>query len=238
MWVRYQYQFYFVDWDGYDYDESAVLAGFVDASKLAYCAVVYIVKKAGAGEKNRVSLVTSKTRVTPIKKISTLRLELLVALIVARLITIVQQALKSVMEISKTVCFSDSMTVLYWLKKENSLKQPGFNGPKFLQESEEDWPCGDTDFEPEFTEEVLKEMKAATDNTIMDQILEQLKQMNDLLINNRPQLQPPRLPPAGSWYRSYIPPVPIPQGQIPQWYFSFSDLSGGADFTRISLFVI
>ena len=35
----------------------------------------------------------------------------------------VQQALKSVMEISKTVCFSDSMTVLYWLKGENSLKQ-------------------------------------------------------------------------------------------------------------------
>ena len=88
------------------------------------------------------------------------------------------------MEISKTVCFSDSMTVLYWLKGENSLKQfcdnrvkeinkttdsyrdswfhcPGeenptdigsqgvfpdefvnselwLNGPKFLQESEED----------------------------------------------------------------------------------------------------
>ena len=56
-------RFYFVDWDGYDYDESAVLAGFGDASKLAYCAVVYIVKKAGAGGRNRVSLVTSKTRV-------------------------------------------------------------------------------------------------------------------------------------------------------------------------------
>ena len=34
------------------------------------------------------------------------------------------------------------------------------NGPKFLEESEKDWPCSDTDFEPEFTEEVLKEMKA------------------------------------------------------------------------------
>ena len=44
-------------------------------------------------------------------------------LIVARLITTLQQALKSVMKISKTVCFSDSMTVLYWLKGENSLKQ-------------------------------------------------------------------------------------------------------------------
>ena len=192
------------DWDGYDYDESAVLAGFGNASKLAYCAVVYTVKKAGAGGRNRVSLVTSKTRVAPVKEVSTPRLELLAALIVARLITTVQQALKSVMEISKTVCFSDSMTVLYWLKGENSLKQfcdnrvkevnkptdrdswfhcPGeenpadigsrgafpdefviseqwFNGPKFLQESEEDWPCSDTDFEPEFTEEVLKEMKA------------------------------------------------------------------------------
>ena len=41
----------------------------------------------------------------------------------ARLTTTVQQALKSVMEISKAVCYSDSMTVLYWLKEENSLKQ-------------------------------------------------------------------------------------------------------------------
>ena len=39
-------------------------------------------------------------------------------LIVVRLITTVQQALKSVMEINKTVCFSDSMTVLYWSKEE------------------------------------------------------------------------------------------------------------------------
>ena len=164
------------------------MAGFGDSSKLVYCAVVYIVKKIGAGGRNQVSLVTSKTRVAPVKKISTPRLELLAALIVATLITTVQQALKSVMEISKTVCFSDSMTVLYWLKGENSLKQfcnnrvkevnkttdrdswchcPGqenladigsqgmfpdefvyselwFNGPKFRQESEEDWPCGDT----------------------------------------------------------------------------------------------
>ena len=166
--------------------------------------MVYIVKKAGTGERNRLSLVTSKTRVALVKKISTPRLELLAALIVARLITTVQQTLKSVMEISKIVCFSDSMTVPYWLKGENSLKQfcnnrvmetnkttdrdswfhcPGeenpadigsrgafpdqfvnselwFNGSKFLQESEEDWCCSDTDFETEFTEEVLKEMKA------------------------------------------------------------------------------
>ena len=52
---------------------------------------------------------------------------------------------------------------------------------------------------------------------MMAQVLEQLKQMNNLLISNIPQLQPPRLPPTGPWYRNYIPPVPIPQGQIPQW---------------------
>ena len=37
-------------------------------------------------------------------------------------------------------------------------------------------------------------IKAATANTMMGQVLELLKQMNNLIINNRPQLQPPRLP--------------------------------------------
>ena len=33
-------------------------------------------------------------------------------------------------------------------------------GSMGLNFCKEDWPCSDTDFEPEFTEEVLKEMKA------------------------------------------------------------------------------
>ena len=39
------------------------------------------------------------------------------------------------MEISKTVCFSDSMTVLYWLKGENSLKQFCDNRVKEINET-------------------------------------------------------------------------------------------------------
>ena len=59
--------------------------------------------------------------------------------------------------------------------------------------------------------------RAVMDNTMMAQVLKELKQMNKLLINNRAQLQPPSLP----WYRNYIQPVPIPKGEIPQWYFYY-----------------
>ena len=60
------------------------LHGFGDASKRAYCAVVYLVTIIGS--KTCVKLLASKTRVAPIKVLSIPRLELMAARILAQCI--------------------------------------------------------------------------------------------------------------------------------------------------------
>ena len=67
---------------------SFCLHGFGDASKRAYCAVVYLVIRTGIGSYMR--LITSKTRVAPSKKYTIPRLELLSGLILARLVSAVR----------------------------------------------------------------------------------------------------------------------------------------------------
>ena len=93
--------------------------GFCDASERAYAAVVY----------NRCTyqdhyldtrLVTSKTRVAPIKKQTIPRLELLGALILARLMNTVVPLLDKSCEV---YYWTDSMTVLQWIKNKRVYKQ-------------------------------------------------------------------------------------------------------------------
>ena len=67
------------------------LHGFGDASKRAYCAVVYLVTI--VCDKVYVKLVASKTRVAPIKELSISRLELMAARILAQLMDAVRRAL-------------------------------------------------------------------------------------------------------------------------------------------------
>ena len=97
------------------------LHGFADASKKAYCAVVYLVCETG-GERS-VRLLTSKTRVAPLKETTIPRLELMAARILAKLIDKVKEALSSVMKPTGVVLWSDSMTVLCWLSNNGNLKQ-------------------------------------------------------------------------------------------------------------------
>lgn len=91
---------------------------FVDASQVAYAAVVYI--KTGDGDGNiHVNIVTAKTKVAPIEKeISIPRLELCAALLGTKLLFEVAQ----ILDISKDKLFawSDSMVVLAWLRGEPS----------------------------------------------------------------------------------------------------------------------
>ena len=85
-----------------------------DASHLSYGAVVYLRARSHDG-KYMVSFCIAKTRVAPVKEVTLPRLELLGALLAARLSDYVRTCLK-IPEV-RTTCYSDSTTVLHWIKK-------------------------------------------------------------------------------------------------------------------------
>ena len=97
------------------------LHGFSDASSKAYAAVVYLrtVKRSGEIE---VSLIASKTRVAPIKRQSIPRLELLGATILARLVNSIQKALTSLPLVPEVFLWTDSYTVLCWVRNDKAWK--------------------------------------------------------------------------------------------------------------------
>ena len=113
------------------------LVGFGDASKDAYAANVYLARQTEDG--NETALVASKTRVTPIKKITIPRLELLASVILSRLTATVYRALESVIQIEDDYCWTDSKTAYYWIKNGKEHKQFVQNRvDKVLQNSDPD----------------------------------------------------------------------------------------------------
>ena len=94
----------------YDFLE---LHGFGDASKLGYCACIYIVSSNSSVRTSR--LVISKTRVAPLKEMSIPRLELTAAFLLARLMAIVIKFHDN-LKFTKTVYYSDSTTALQWIR--------------------------------------------------------------------------------------------------------------------------
>lgn len=77
----------------------------------------YLVYTTQTGKYSR--MLTSKTRVAPLKQLFIPRLELLACLILARLVYTLKNALISqVLRIHNVKLWSDSMTVLYWIKNE------------------------------------------------------------------------------------------------------------------------
>ncbi|XP_052260181.1 uncharacterized protein LOC127864522 [Dreissena polymorpha] len=86
---------------------------FVDASNKAYGAAVYICNR------NESRLVIAKSRVTPVKSLSLPQLELMAALIGARLATNIQFSLHT----THITFWSDSQIVLHWLSTTNKLKK-------------------------------------------------------------------------------------------------------------------
>ena len=95
------------------------LVGFGDASMKAYTAVVYIRSEMWNAKVN-VEIVASKTRVAPAVKQTLPRLELLAAVILARLIVKVQKSLSTVKTLDKmTISFTDSKVVLNWIKRKD-----------------------------------------------------------------------------------------------------------------------
>ena len=93
--------------------------GFCDASERAYAAVVYI--RCTYGDNCIYTrLVVSKSKVAPVKKQTIPRLELLGALILARLLESVTPLIPHLNEL---YCWTDSMTVLWWLSNKRMYKQ-------------------------------------------------------------------------------------------------------------------
>jgi hypothetical protein len=93
--------------------ESCELHGFCDASKGAYAAVIYLVMKTSAG--THAKFVVSKTRVSPISGQTFPRLELLSALLLAKLMMSVVSALEQELTLSPPTCYTDSKVALYWI---------------------------------------------------------------------------------------------------------------------------
>ena len=156
------------------------LHGFSDASDQAFAAVVYFRASYSDGTVE-VRIIGAKTRVAPTKKQSIPRLELLGAVILARLVMTI---LKSLPQELPVIHWTDSMTTLHWIRNHKPWKQyvshrvaevrrvssqtawrycPGplnladlpsrgisgdrllscdiwWNGPSFLQLTEEKWP--------------------------------------------------------------------------------------------------
>ena len=96
------------------------LHAFSDSSEKAYAAVLYM-RTAYTDCQVQTRLITSKTRVAPIKKQSIPRLELLGATLLARLVSTVVDSLPQ--KINRVVYWVDSRTVLCWIRNERQWKQ-------------------------------------------------------------------------------------------------------------------
>ena len=97
------------------------LHGFGDASKRAYCAVIYLVTI--VDNKAFVKLIASKTRVAPIKELTIPRLELMAARILAQLMHAVKKALETEYSFEGIRYWTDSKTTLCWIRNTADWKQ-------------------------------------------------------------------------------------------------------------------
>lgn len=93
--------------------KNCTLHGFADASKKAYCAVVYMVYETKEGIFS--SLFCAKTRVAPLEELTISRLELMYARILASLMDTVCKALQPQVRIDSCKYWLNSKTALYWI---------------------------------------------------------------------------------------------------------------------------
>ncbi len=92
--------------------QSFELHGFCDASELAYAGVAYL-RMSDKNGRVYTSLVSSKTKVAPIKRLSIPRLELCGTNLLAKLLFHIKEALNLPMH--KVYAWTDSTIVLNWL---------------------------------------------------------------------------------------------------------------------------
>ena len=92
---------------------SVTVHGVCDASNKTYAAVVYFVWD------DQVKLVVAKRRVASAAKQSIPRLELVSALILARLVQSVTSAVEGALTVKEVQCWSDSQVALAWIIGEH-----------------------------------------------------------------------------------------------------------------------
>ncbi|XP_037826677.1 uncharacterized protein LOC119614634 [Lucilia sericata] len=100
-------------WIGYVPNSEVQFHGFCDASEKAYAAALYI--RISTNSSVQTSLISSKTKVAPIKTLSIPRLELCGALLLAEMIEILIPSLD--VENYTISCWTDSIIVISWLAK-------------------------------------------------------------------------------------------------------------------------
>ena len=98
------------------------LCGFCDASLSAYAAVIYL--SIESEDESRMRFIAAKTRVAPLKKQSVPRLELLSAVLLARLMDTVRSSLSTELEFSSCHCFTDSHVALCWIRNVEKAWKP------------------------------------------------------------------------------------------------------------------
>ncbi|KRX47349.1 hypothetical protein T05_80 [Trichinella murrelli] len=131
---------------GTDCIKEVELHGYGDASEMAYGSAVYLRATTVSGE-TVMKLVMSKTRIAPVKRVTLPRLELMAALITARLISFVKTSLE--IKFSKVVCWTDSQIALRWIQggsyrgcrmKDLVSNNLWWHGPHWLTKCKDAWP--------------------------------------------------------------------------------------------------
>ena len=89
------------------------LAGFCDTSLKAYSAVAYIMIETDVSVYCK--LISSKTKVSPVQEHTIPRLELLGAVLLARLVNSITKSLESEIDLQDPYCYTDSKVVFYWV---------------------------------------------------------------------------------------------------------------------------
>ena len=107
-------RFYF---SGYNLNEikNINMHGFCDASKNGYAAVIYIT---GHTSKKELigNFVIAKTKVSPIKKVSIPRMELLACMLLSQLVEKVKNSISDDLKFKRVTCWSDSLDSVHWIK--------------------------------------------------------------------------------------------------------------------------
>ena len=98
---------------------SIKLHEYCDASKTAYSAVIYarIIYK----NKMTVKFVSAESKVVSNKGLSIPRMKLLSCLLLSKLVSTVVNAILVEVVVSKTVCWTDSLVALWWIKRADKM---------------------------------------------------------------------------------------------------------------------